>query len=187
MASLFGKIFQHAAEKKSRHRATLLGAEALRMGGYQHKNFKAAIDILDQGGDVNYIDETGTYDWDSNLGFYAIFQGADAVFNELLKRNLNPNLVNTLGSPLLCYAIKKGNSQIALALIEHGADITCVNSSYENPHMLARQNSMRHVLKAIEAKMAAGLNAKDDADKPASTFITIEVVRKPAPKKQAPN
>lgn len=181
MASLLGKMFKRAADKKARNRATMLGAEALKLGGYQTKNFKAAIDMIDQGGDVNYIDETGTYDWDSNLGFFAIFQSADGAFNELLKRNLDPNLVNTLGSPLLCYAIKTGHSQIALALIEHGADVTRMNASYETPHMLARQRSMRHVVKAIEDKIASGTGVAND-DKPTSTFITIEVVRKPVSK-----
>ena len=178
MSSMLKKMFQDAADKKARKRAASLGAKALYAGGYEGKNFKAAMDILDEGGDVNYVDPSGTYEWDSNLAFFAIFRGADGVFNEFLKRNLDVNLTNTLQTPLLCYAIKKGEMEIALKLIDSGANLNVTNASYETPLMLATKQGKRNVIKAIQDKLAATAAAPNDNEKRSSTFMTIEVVRR---------
>lgn len=123
-------------------------------------NFKQALDLVDQGADINFAGKSKAYglmsSWkvDMSLGHAAIkhvnFKALGAFFDKGLEANIEAG-----GKPLLMYAIETKQEDAALLLLDRGARADYVRNDLETPLSLAEKNGMHTTVQRIKALQQA--------------------------------
>ena len=91
------------------------GTSALHWASY-HDNVQAAIELIDEGGDVNSVTDLGvTPLW------LAADNGSAAMVDALLESGANPNLNLLSGETLVMTAAHSGNAALVRSLLAAGA------------------------------------------------------------------
>lgn len=127
-------------------------------------DFKSALELLDQGANVNYVGTAREWGYESyykvtsTLGHSAISKDNIKAFTILLDKGLDVN-ISIGGSPLLMYAIESRNEPAALALLARGADTSYVRQDLETPLSVAEANGLTQVAGEIIARQQPAVAA----------------------------
>jgi hypothetical protein len=136
----------------TRKKALKLGKEAFQLA--KQGNFRDALALIDQGGDVNYRDNWNYYiggvlhmpqSVNCNMGFIALEKYNMEALEGLLQRRLDPNgvvLSSKPGRPLLEVAIDRRNREAVDLLVKAGARTDVTLTSMKTIKNLAKEKGM---------------------------------------------
>ena len=135
---------------KQKSKAAMLAA----FGG----DFGRAFDILETGGDINatrFIGEPGYGGSEGNIGYAAVLHGDIEALGKALDRGLNPDVHSPYRSPLVIFAIQQNREDMAMLLVERGADVSTFRlQDYLSPLSLAKIYRMEGLAALIEEKLS---------------------------------
>lgn len=148
---------------KQKSKAAMLAA----FGG----DFSRAFAILETGGDINatrYIGDPEYGGGEGNIGYAAVLHGDIAALGKALDRGLNPDVHSPYRSPLVIFAIQQNREDMAMLLVERGADVSEFRlQDYLSPLSLAKIYRMDGLAALIEEKLSPEeLQASREADLP---------------------
>lgn len=110
------------------------------------KQVQIITSFLNSGIDLNMSDDRGGAIHKIGCGYYTV----ENFMWFLLERGLGPNIVNKEGRTALHYAVKEsGYQDLALILIEHGADLYFKDKQNLTPYDLIRSSDQRFKDRAL--------------------------------------
>lgn len=107
-------------------------------------NVEVAKFLMDNVKDINYKSQEGTA-----LAGLSVKYNKDLV-EYILKKNANPNLVDTTGSTPLFWAVKFGNKELIELLLKYKADKTIKDSQGMTPFEYALQTNNKEIINLLK-------------------------------------